>query len=122
MNKKEFISFHAKTKKLSLTEAENQINDVIDSITSALVKDGSVKLTGSMSFKVNTRPAGKARNPKTGEIVDTEERNTVSFSSGKYLKDAINRDLKLAKKKVASKVAAPVVSSGKKKLLKKKAR
>lgn len=115
MNKKEFISFHAKSKKVQFAEAEKQVNDVLDSVVQALVQDGSVKLTGTMSFKVNTRPAGKARNPKTGEIVDTEERKTVSFSSGKLLKDAINRDVaKSTKKKVA------VAATGGKKILKKK--
>lgn len=118
MNKKEFINFHAKSKKLQCSEAEEQVNNFLDSLTSALMQDGSVKLTGTMSFKVNTRPAGKARNPKTGEIVDTEERKTVSFSSGKLLKDAINREVEkpTKKKAVAGKVAAG------KKIIKKKSK
>ena len=117
MNKKEFVGYHAKANKLQFVEAEKEVNGVLNSLVKALGQDGSVKLTGVMSFKVNTRPAGKARNPKTGEIVDTQERKTVSFSSGKFLKDEINRDLEKAnKKKVASVVAKPVA----KKIIKKK--
>ena len=41
MNKKEFINFHAKSKKIQSSEAEEQVNGLLDSLTSALSQDGS---------------------------------------------------------------------------------
>ena len=117
MNKEEFIQFYAKHNKISINDAKDEINRFLDTMTAGLVEDGSVKLTGYMSLKVNKREAGMARNPKTGAQVPTEERNTVSFSSGKLLKDRINAPLKNSKKE---KKATPESGNGKKKLLKKK--
>jgi nucleoid DNA-binding protein len=119
MNKKEFIQFHAKQRKIQLNDAETEVNGVLDSIMAALKQDGSVKLTGVMSFRVNVRPAGTARNPKTGETVETEERRTVSFSSGKLLKDAVNTPAKKAEKKAAAPAKKAVVAK-KKAVIKKK--
>jgi len=121
MNKKEFIQFHAKQRKIQIVDAEAEVNGVINSIFEALRQDGSVKLTGAMSLRVNVRPAGKARNPKTGEIVDTEERRTVSFSSGKLLKDAVNTPVKKASPAKKAVVAAKAAATpAKKKIIKKK--
>ena len=119
MNKSEFIAYFAKKNRLQLNEAEEAINTFWQTLASALAENESVKITGAMSFRVNTRPAGKARNPKTGQIVDAEERRTISFSSGKYLKDAVNAPLKKAAEKRTTTAKKTTALLKKKKAVKK---
>ena len=49
-----------------------------------------VKLVGFGSFIVTKRPAGEARNPRTGETVRVEESMAPKFKAGAGLKQAVN--------------------------------
>jgi DNA-binding protein HU-beta len=49
-----------------------------------------VRLVGFGSFVPVTRPAGTARNPRTGASVARPESKTVKFRAGEQLKGALN--------------------------------
>ena len=89
MNKGDLINEVTKvlnTKK----EAQDAVESIISSITTALGKGDSVTLTGFGTFKVAKRKARKGRNPQTGEEIKIKAAKLPTFSSGKALKEAVN--------------------------------
>jgi nucleoid DNA-binding protein len=88
MNKGDLVNEVAKvvsTKK----EAQAAVDCVIDSITKALKKKGSVTLVGFGTFKVDKRKARKGRNPQTGEEIKIKAKKVPKFVPGKALKEAV---------------------------------
>jgi DNA-binding protein HU-beta len=89
MNKGDIINEVTKiveTKK----EAQQVVDCIFDSITSALNGNDAVQIAGFGSFKVTRRDARKGRNPQTGAPIDIPARNVPKFVPGKALKDAVN--------------------------------
>ncbi len=89
MNKGDLINEVAKvlnTKK----EAQDVVDSIISSITTALKKGDEVTLTGFGKFKVAKRKARKGRNPQTGEEIKIKAAKVPRFAPGKALKEAVN--------------------------------
>ena len=59
---------------------------IIESLAAALASGHSAELRGLGSFEVKERKAYKARNPKTGAIVETPARKRIIFRPGRWLK------------------------------------
>ena len=66
------------------------VNVIFDSIVDALKKGEKIEIRGFGSFKVKKRDARAGRNPKTGAMVNIAENRTISFKSGKELKERID--------------------------------
>ena len=62
---------------------------VFDGITVILVEEGGIELRNFGVFKVKTRKARNARNPRTGESVMVQERRTVTFKAGGMMKKRV---------------------------------
>jgi nucleoid DNA-binding protein len=62
------------------------IDLVFEELKDALTKDKIIELRGFGTFEVRIRKGKKARNPKTGETVITENHGVVFFKPGKELK------------------------------------
>jgi nucleoid DNA-binding protein len=62
------------------------IDLVFEELKDALAKDRIIELRGFGTFEVRIRKGKKARNPKTGETVITENHGVVFFKPGKELK------------------------------------
>ncbi|QDZ00006.2 helix-turn-helix domain-containing protein [Nitratireductor mangrovi] len=75
---------------LTVGEARIVVETVLDEIATALAHGHSVKLKGFGAFSVARREGGKARHPRTGDIVEVAPRNVPKFMPGKGLKDATN--------------------------------
>ncbi len=89
MNKGDLINEVAKvvsTKK----EAQEAVDCVLSSITSAMKTGDTVSLVGFGTFKVVERKARKGRNPQTGEEIDIKASKAPKFTPGKSLKEAVN--------------------------------
>ena len=89
MNKGDLINEVAKvvsTKK----EAQEAVDCVLSSITSAMKTGDTVALVGFGTFKVVERKARKGRNPQTGEEMDIKASKAPKFTPGKSLKEAVN--------------------------------
>lgn len=69
--------------------AEDAVDTVFDSITSALSKGNEVSIAGFGVFAVKDRAAREARNPRTGEKVHVPASKAPKFRAGKGLKDAV---------------------------------
>lgn len=88
MNKKDLVNEVAKvvgTKK----DAQEAVDCVFSSITSALSKGDTVTLVGFGTFKSVKRSARKGRNPQTGAPINIKARNVPKFTAGKALKDSV---------------------------------
>lgn len=80
-----------KVKGLTKKQVEVVVETVFDSIKDALAKGGKVEIRGFGNFKLRSRKARKARNPKTGEAVDVPPKKVPYFKVGKDLREMINK-------------------------------
>lgn len=73
---------------------KKQVHDVVDSflneIKNSLINNKTLEFRGFGTFEIKIRKGrDRARNPKTGEIVQVSDHGVVSFRPGKELKEAI---------------------------------
>ncbi|HDH53031.1 MAG TPA: integration host factor subunit beta [Nitrospirae bacterium] len=78
---------------LSKRQTEVIIETIFESIKESLAKGGKVEVRGFGNFRLRSRDARKARNPKTGESVDVPPKKVPYFKVGKDLREMVNRDL-----------------------------
>jgi DNA-binding protein HU-beta len=70
-------------------QAEQAVETMIDTIVSSLKKGEEVSIAGLGIFSAKERKARKARNPRTGEMVDVPAMRVPKFRAAKALKDAV---------------------------------
>ena len=80
-----------KVEGLTKKQTEIVVETVFDSIKDALAKGGKVEIRGFGNFKLRSRGARKARNPKTGKSVDIPPKKVPYFKVGKELREMINK-------------------------------
>ncbi|OGI10935.1 MAG: DNA-binding protein HU [Candidatus Margulisbacteria bacterium GWF2_35_9] len=90
MNKGQLIDSVASDTKLKKTEISKVLDSILDSVKKSLKKGDDVSLVGFGTWKKKKRAARTGRNPQTGAAIKISAKNTVVFSSGKKLKDAVN--------------------------------
>ncbi len=90
MNKGELVEAVSDAAGLSRSEASKAVDGVLESITKALSRGGSVSIVGFGTFSVKSRAARMGRNPRTGEPIQIKASNVPGFKAGKALKDAVN--------------------------------
>ncbi len=78
---------------LSKKQTEVIIETIFESIKEALAKGGKVEIRGFGNFRLRSRKARKARNPKTGESVDVPPKKVPYFKVGKELREMVNRNI-----------------------------
>jgi integration host factor subunit beta len=89
MNKSELIEELAVKKGLSYKKAEEIVNTIFDSMTSAMIGDDRIEIRGFGSFVVNEYKAYTGRNPKTGESISVKPKKLPFFKVGKELKERV---------------------------------
>jgi len=62
------------------------VNGTFEAMIEALKNGERIEIRGLGSFRVKTRPAKTARNPKTGEKIKVPPKKVVHFKVGKVLK------------------------------------
>jgi DNA-binding protein HU-beta len=70
-------------------QAEQAVETMIETIVGSLKKGDEVSIAGLGIFAVKQRKARKARNPRTGEMVDVAAMKVPKFRAAKALKDAV---------------------------------
>ncbi|GAB5047584.1 HU family DNA-binding protein [Thermodesulfovibrio sp. TK110] len=80
MTKTDFISTVAKKSGITKKDAMKVVNSVLETIKELAKKDDTLKLPGFGTFKVVTRKARNARNPKTGELVKVPQKKLLRFT------------------------------------------
>ena len=75
---------------LNKTQAREALEAFLNSVTDSLKSGKEVRLVGFGSFMPVDRPAGTARNPRTGAAVKRPASKTARFRIGEGLKNALN--------------------------------
>jgi len=90
MTKAELVSAIADKAGLNKSQARDALEAFLHSVTDTLKSGEEVRLVGFGSFMPVDRPAGNARNPRTGAAVKRAASKTARFRIGEGLKNALN--------------------------------
>ncbi len=90
VNKSDIIDLVSKTNNLNISDIEFSIKKIINFLSSNLYQGERIEIRGFGSFCLHTHQSRIARNPKTGERIALERRNTVHFKPSKELKSRVN--------------------------------
>ena len=90
MTKAELVEQMASTTGLNRAQAKEALDAFISSVSTTLKAGKEVRVVGFGSFVPIKRPAGTARNPRTGETVKRKASQTCRFRVGDALKTVLN--------------------------------
>lgn len=90
LTKADLINIVADKAKITRVKAETVVNTIFDSMVEALLKDDRIEIRGFGSFVNRQYGSYKGRNPRTGQVIDVEEKKLPFFKVGKELKEDIN--------------------------------
>ena len=90
MNKSDIINLVCENNNLSLPDVEYSLKKIIDYMSANLYQGERIEIRGFGTFCLHTHHSRIARNPKTGEKIALERRNTVHFKPSKELKSRVN--------------------------------
>ncbi|MBL8799924.1 MAG: integration host factor subunit beta [Planctomycetia bacterium] len=91
MTKKEIVKQIADRAELTQLKTKEIVQWTFDAIVDTLIQDGRIELRNFGVFEVKRRKARKARNPRTGDKVDVEPKNVVTFKPGKEMEERVSR-------------------------------
>ena len=78
--------------KLSKRDAQEMVEAFFDEVSSSLINNEQVKLSGFGNFDLRDKRSRPGRNPKTGEEVAISARRVVTFRPGQKLKDRVESE------------------------------
>jgi integration host factor subunit beta len=81
-----------KVEGLSKKQTEVVVETLFDTIKESLSNGGKVEIRGFGNFRLRSRNARKARNPKTGEAVEVPPKKVPYFKVGKELREMVNKE------------------------------
>ena len=91
MTKADLINKIAEKTNITRVKAETVVNTIFDSMIEALMRDDRIEIRGFGSFVNRKYDARKGRNPRTGQVIDVEEKKLPFFQVGKELKEDLNK-------------------------------
>jgi integration host factor subunit beta len=89
VTKKEIVKAIADDIGLTQLKTKEIVQKTFDAIVDTLVTDKRIELRNFGVFEVKKRAARKARNPRTGERVDVDEKYVVTFKPGKEMEERV---------------------------------
>ena len=114
MTKKEIVRQISECLGLTQLKTKEIVQKTFNAIVDTLIRERRIELRNFGVFEVKRRKARKARNPRTGEKVDVEPKNVVTFKPGKEMEERIRqldmppaREHKPEKGPAARETAAP---------------
>ncbi len=120
MTKKEIVKTicdRANAKKImksNLTQLATKeiVQWTFEAIIATLVEEGRIELRNFGVFEVKQRKPRKARNPRTGDPVNVEAKNVVTFQPGKDMEEQVKRFAKPAESKKKPRKGQAVKGAG----------
>jgi DNA-binding protein HU-beta len=94
MTKAELIDALTEKTELKKRDVSDVVDNLLETVKSALQKGEKVQLIPFGSFEVRERKKREGRNPKTGERLTIPARRVPAFHAGKDLREAVNRPKK----------------------------
>ena len=92
MNKSELVETLSIKNNLTYKKSEQIVNLIFDTMSQALIDNDRIEIRGFGSFMVKDYRAYTGRNPKTGEVIQVNEKKLPFFKVGKDLKERINQN------------------------------
>lgn len=89
MTKKEIVKQISERANLTQLKTKEIVQWTFDAIIETLATEGRIELRNFGVFEVRERKARKARNPRTGEQVDVQPKNVVTFQPGKEMEERV---------------------------------
>jgi len=89
LTRAELIDHIVEKFKIHKTEVNLLLELVFDDIKKALAEGRSVELRSFGTFEIHVHAGRKARNPKTGEKIVTQDRGVVFFRPGREMKTLV---------------------------------
>lgn len=91
MTKAELVEMISQETGVNKKDTGLVVNLIVENIGQALVDGDKVELRGFGSFKVKTRRARLARNPRTGDSVEVPAKRVPFFKASNELKGRLNK-------------------------------
>lgn len=91
MTKKEIAKLIAAHHGIDQVIAKRAVQEVLDQIVEALLKNGRMELRNFGVFELKRRAPRVARNPRTNEQVSVPAKTVVVFQPGKKLAEMVSR-------------------------------
>jgi nucleoid DNA-binding protein len=91
MTKADIVEQISNSTGLTKKDTAMAVEGFIQAVRQALSNGQNIEIRGFGSFKVKSRRARKARNPRTGQAVDVPARMVPTFKPSKELKDMVER-------------------------------
>jgi nucleoid DNA-binding protein len=89
VTKKEIVKQISEQIGLTQLKTKEIVQKTFDAIVETLIRETRIELRNFGVFEVKRRKARKARNPRTGEKVDVEPKNVVTFKPGKEMEERV---------------------------------
>ncbi len=99
MNKEELITAISSETNASKVDSRAFLDAFLKVVSENLAKGDPVQLVGFFTLSVAQRAARLGRNPKTQEEIKIPASKVIKFSTGKALKEMVNKSSSKAKKK-----------------------
>ncbi|MBT3436763.1 MAG: integration host factor subunit alpha [Oceanospirillaceae bacterium] len=77
---------------LSKRDAKDMVEAFFEEVSTSLINNEQVKLSGFGNFDLRDKRPRPGRNPKTGEEVAISARRVVTFRPGQKLKDRVETE------------------------------
>ena len=107
MTKKEIVKLISDKLHLPQIKTKEIVQLTFDAIVDTLVSEGRIELRNFGVFEVKRRKPRKARNPRTGDAVDVEAKNVVTFQPGKIMEEKVRDAKKVVEPKRKARKVAP---------------
>ncbi len=91
LTRAELIDHIVEKFKIHKTQVNLLLELIFDDIKKALADGRIVELRSFGTFEIHVRAGRKARNPRTGERLVTEERGVVFFRAGREMKNRVRK-------------------------------
>ena len=92
MTKADIVASIAQSTGMTKVDTAEVLNELLDSISSALGRGEKIELRGFGIFKVKERKARVARNPKTGTGINIPPCGVPVFKPSDHLKSRVQKD------------------------------
>ena len=91
MTKKEIVKQISERLGLTQLKTKEIVQKTFDAIIDTLLSERRIELRNFGVFEVKRRKPRKARNPRTGERVDVDAKNVVTFKPGKEMEERVRK-------------------------------
>jgi len=93
LNKKNIVTeIHRSHDEVEESVLEKMVDTVFDEMATALVCGDRVEIRGFGSLVVKKRARGMVRNPKSGEVIESDERGDLYFRASRDLIKMLNSE------------------------------